>query len=255
MLDGPPSAAFDLTGRCAVVTGGSKGIGLAIARGLADHGAHVALWARGQEALANAAQQLRALPVVCDVTDRSAVRRAMQETTDAFGQIDVLVANAGRPGEDMLFPDIADADWDAIVGTNLTGVYNAVRPFADHAIARGGGGKVIVVSSIAAEIALPLAVAYASAKAGLIGFTRSAAVALARHGVQVNCVEPGWVETDMTGPQREDERARSWMLSRTPARRFGRAEDLAGICVYLASTASDFHTGDTIRVDGGFVVG
>jgi NAD(P)-dependent dehydrogenase (short-subunit alcohol dehydrogenase family) len=245
---------FDLSGMCAVVTGGSRGIGLAIVRALADAGARVASWSRDLASNRRAVAGVDAIAVCCDVSRPEDVRRAFDETVAALGKVDILVVNAGRPGEDVLFPDCELPEWDAIIATNLTAPFTCIRAFAQHAIARGGGGKVVVISSIGAEFAMPRAVAYSAAKAGLTGLTRSVAVALARHDVQVNCVEPGWTDTEMSARQVHGERTGPALIKRTPARRFARPEDIAGVCVYLASPASHFHTGDVIRVDGGFVV-
>jgi NAD(P)-dependent dehydrogenase (short-subunit alcohol dehydrogenase family) len=245
---------FDLQGKHAVVTGGSRGIGLAIATALRAHGAGVACWSRNLQAAEAAMAAIGGLAIRCDVTDRADVIRAMEQTLAEFGQVDIMVVNAGRAGEDVLFPATDPDDWDSVIATNLTAVFSCVRAFAAHAVTRGGGGKVIIMSSVGAEFAMPRAVAYAAAKAGLTGFTRSAAVALARHGIQVNCVEPGWTRTELSAPQTEDARTSAALIRRTPARRFAEPADIAGVCVYLAAPASDFHTGDVLRVDGGFVI-
>ena len=245
---------FDLQGRNAIVTGGSRGIGLAIATALRAHGAQVACWSRNLQAGEAAMDPIGSVAFACDVTDRAAVAQAMEQTLAGFGHVDIMVVNAGQPGEDVLFPATDPDDWDSVIATNLTAAFSCVRAFAAHAVARGGGGKAIIVSSIGAEFAMPRAVAYAAAKSGLTGFTRSAAVALARHGIQVNCVEPGWTRTELAAPQLEDDRTGAALLRRTPARRFAEPADIAGVCVYLAAPASDFHTGDVLRVDGGFVI-
>jgi NAD(P)-dependent dehydrogenase (short-subunit alcohol dehydrogenase family) len=245
---------FDLAGRVAVVTGGTKGIGLSIARALKAQGADVACWARQPAAAEVDLEQAGLAGFECDITDDDSVAAAMAATLERFGRVDVLVASAARPGEDVLFPGSSIESWTAIIDTNLTGTFRTVQSFAGHAIERGGGGKVIVISSIAAEFAMPRAIGYATSKAGLVGFVHSAASALARHDIQVNGVEPGWVATEMSAPQLQDDRVGQALLRHTPARRFGTGDDLAGICVYLASSASGFHTADMIRVDGGFSV-
>jgi len=249
------SVSFDLAGKVAVVTGGSRGIGLAIGAALVAHGATVASWSRDLTTNRAAAAGISAHAFRCDVSDRGDVERAMAETVDQLGRVDILVANAGVAGEDTPFPQTDPADWDQVIATNLTAAFTTVRHFSLHAIDRGGGGKVVLVSSVVAEVGLPRAIAYASAKAGLLGFTRSAATALARHDIQVNCVEPGWTETDMVTDQLGDDRVGRALIRRTPARRFGTVDDIAGVVVYLVSSAADFHTGDVVRVDGGFVLG
>lgn len=243
-----------LAGRSAVVTGGSRGIGAAIARSLAGAGCQVAVWARDPAPSGSPAQEGLASAVSCDVTSRESVAGALEQTISRHGFVDVLVAAAGRGDADRRFPDVADSDWDDVIRTNLTGVYNVVKPVSQHMIDRGQGGKIIVISSIAAGFAMPRAVAYAAAKAGLSGFTRSVAVALARQDIQVNSVNPGWIETDMNVDlyAREDQATR--LVRRTPAHRLGQPDDIVGICLYLASAASGFHTGDVISVDGGFSI-
>jgi NAD(P)-dependent dehydrogenase (short-subunit alcohol dehydrogenase family) len=243
-----------LTGRSAVVAGGSRGIGAGVARGLAAAGSLVTIWARNPSATASPALDPGGHGVPCDVCSRASVAAALARTIERRGFVDVLVVAAGRGGSDQLFPAEPDEAWDEVITTNLTGVFNVVKPVASHMIERGRGGKIILISSVAAGFAMPRAVGYASAKAALGGFTRSVAVALARHDIQVNCVQPGWVATDMTRDMLAEQDQAARLVRRTPARRLGTAADVAGICVYLASAASGFHTGDEIRVDGGFSI-
>jgi NAD(P)-dependent dehydrogenase (short-subunit alcohol dehydrogenase family) len=243
-----------LAGRSAVVAGGSRGIGAGVARGLAAAGSMVTVWARDPAVPGSPAGDGDGYGVVCDVRSRSSVAAAVTETIRHRGHIDVLVVAAGRGGSDRLFPDEPDEDWDDIIATNLTGAFNVVKPVASHMIERGHGGKIILVSSIAADFAMPRAVGYAAAKAAFRGFTRSVAAALARHDIQVNSVLPGWVRTDMTRGMLAERDQEMRLVHRTPARRLGTPEDVAGVCVYLASDASRFHTGDEICIDGGFSI-
>lgn len=243
-----------LAGRSAVVSGGSRGIGAGIARGLAAAGSAVTIWSRFPAAAGSPACDAGGYGVTCDVTNRRSVAAALEQTISHRGFVDVLVVASGRGGANRRFPGEPDSDWDDVIVTNLTGVFNVVKPVAQHMIQRGRGGKVVVISSIAAGLAMPRAVSYATAKSGLTGFTRSAAVALARHDIQVNSVHPGWIETQMTQDLLAEQEQAERLVRRTPARRLGVPTDIAGICVYLASSASDFHTGDEIRVDGGFSI-
>jgi NAD(P)-dependent dehydrogenase (short-subunit alcohol dehydrogenase family) len=237
-----------------VVTGASRGIGLAVAQALKDAGAEVALWGRSAERLAEPARQVGGVPVVCDVSSRQSVDAAFAETADALGGIDIVVANAGQEGENVGFEEVTLEQWDSIIATNLTGCFHTMQAGARHMIAQDRGGKIITVSSMGAHWAMGRAPAYAASKAGVLALTRSAASRLARYRIQVNSVLPGWIDTEMASNQIGSEAIGPALRQRTPARRFGRPEDLAGVCVYLASAAADFHTGDAVRVDGGFLI-
>jgi NAD(P)-dependent dehydrogenase (short-subunit alcohol dehydrogenase family) len=252
--ENPPSQPFSLQGKTAVITGASRGIGLAVAQAMKDAGAEVALWGRSADRLTEPAQQVGGVPVVCDVSSRESVDAAFARTTDALGGVDIVVANAGQEGENVGFEDVTLEQWDSIIATNLTGCFHTMQAGARHMIAQGRGGKIITVSSMGAHWAMGRAPAYAASKAGVLALTRSAASRLARYGIQVNSVLPGWIDTEMASNQIGSEAIGPALRQRTPARRFGRPEDLAGVCVYLASAAADFHTGDAVRVDGGFLI-
>lgn len=242
-----------LSGKRAVVTGGAKGIGLAISRQLSAAGAQVALWGRDMAALEAAAEELGGIAVACDVTSTESVEAATKETTAAIGGIDILVANAGRPGEGLPFHSIDDELWDSIIDTNLTGVWRCVRAMVPG-FREQNHGKIIIIASIGAVTGMSRAPAYSAAKSGLLGLSRSSAAALARYNVQVNAVLPGWVRTEMSSPELSNDALRERLEDRTLARRTAEPAEIAGVCVYLASPASDFHTGDVIRVDGGYLV-
>lgn len=246
---------MDLTGRRVVVTGASRGIGAALAVGLADAGAQVALWGRDTGRLEAAVRDSGGVAVRCDVAVRDDVERAYDESVAALGGVDVVIANAGRPGEDVPFEDVTVEQWDGVIATNLTGVFNTVQLGARRMIDQGTGGKIVAISSLGAAWAMGRAPAYAASKAGVLALVRAAASRLARHDIQVNGIMPGWIETDMAAPQLESDTVGPVLRGRTPARRFGRPDELLGICTYLASDASSFHTGDAIRVDGGFLIG
>ena len=249
---------FDLNGHVALITGGNGGIGLGMARGLAKAGAAIAVWGRNPDKNAAAEAELAALgsAVKCfavDVTDEQQVTAAMDATLARFGRVDSCFANAGV-GKAAAFTDMTIADWNAVVDINLVGAFLSFREAARHMIARGGGGKLIGIASIGSIHGMPRQAQYSASKAGLGALVRSLAVELARHGIQANTILPGWIETDMTEGARAWDKLRETVVQRTPARRWGRPEDFEGVAVYLASKASDFHTGDTLRVDGGYAI-
>jgi 2-dehydro-3-deoxy-D-gluconate 5-dehydrogenase len=248
---------FDLKGKVAVVTGGNGGIGLGMARGLAECGAAVVIAgrnaAKNKAALAELAgigSAPAASAVITDVTDEAQCRAMVAEAVRRHGRLDILVNNAGRSGGKP--PHEMDvAEWQAIMDANLTSVMMCSQA-AHPEMKRVGGGKVVNVASLAAIIALPTMTAYAPSKAGVVQFSRVCAAAWARDNIQVNAVLPGWVATEMTRPRREDNAFNERVLARVPAGRWGTPDDLAGIAAFLASPASDFITGAAIPVDGGF---
>jgi NAD(P)-dependent dehydrogenase (short-subunit alcohol dehydrogenase family) len=249
---------FDLSGKVAVVTGGNGGIGLAIARGLAKAGAQIAIWARDAAKNEAAVKELEALGVrtlalPCDVSDEAQVAGAVEKSVAALGRIDIGVANAGF-GTVKAYLDTSLEEWRRVTRVDLDGVFLTFREIARHLVARGGGGKLIAISSIGEIFGMARQVSYAARKGGGGTLVRSLAVELARHDIQVNGVQPGWIVTDATKPLLEWKAMNDTIVHRTPARRWGKPEDVAGACVYLASDAARFHTGDTLRVDGGYSV-
>ncbi len=249
---------FDLAGKVAVVTGGNGGIGLGMARGLAEAGAAVVVAGRNEAKSNAAAANLRqsgvkAISVVADVTDKSAVAAMVERTLRELGRIDILVNNAGinirKPPHNL---DIAE--WNSVIATNLTSAFlcsQAVYP----AMKANGGGKIINIGSMMSIFGAGFAPAYAASKGGIVQFTRSCAVAWAGDNIQVNAVLPGWIDTDLTKRARQEIAGlHDKVLARTPAARWGEIADFAGIAVFLSSSASDFVTGTAIPVDGGFSV-
>jgi 2-deoxy-D-gluconate 3-dehydrogenase len=249
---------FDLSGKVAIVTGGNGGIGLGMARGLAEAGADVAVVGRNQAKSEAAVDDLkqrgaRAVSVVADVTDKAAVEAMVELVARELGRIDILVNNAGinirKPPHAL---DIEE--WDRVIRTNLTSAFlcsQAVYP----AMKAAGGGKIINIGSMMSIFGASFAPAYAASKGGIVQFTRSCAVAWAADNIQANAVLPGWIDTDLTRRAREQiDGLHERVLARTPTARWGASADFAGIAVFLASHASDFVTGSAIPVDGGFSV-
>ena len=247
-----------LAGKIALVTGGNGGIGLAMARGLAQAGVKVVI--AGRDAAKSAAavdalmsEGLQADAVEADVTDEAAVRLLFDKVLQRHGALHILVNNAGTSIRKAP-QDLSLKEWQTVMDTNLTSAFLCSR--AAHApLRQAGGGKVINIGSMLSILGAPYASAYGASKGGVVQFTRSLATAWAADNIQVNAVLPGWIDTDLTRKAREqvpglNER----VLARTPAGRWGVPADLAGIAVFLASSASDFVTGAAIPVDGGYSI-
>jgi 2-dehydro-3-deoxy-D-gluconate 5-dehydrogenase len=248
--------AFDLTGRVAIVTGGNGGIGLGMARGLAQAGAGLMIVGRDQKKSADAVKELMALgvkaaSVAADLADEAACRPVVEETVATFGRLDILVNNAGigiakRPEEHSA------AEWNKVLDTNLTSAFSLSKA-AYPELKRAGRGKIVNIGSMLSIFGAPFAVAYAASKGGIVQLTKALATAWAADNIQVNAVLPGWINTNLTRTARQQVRGlNQQVLARTPAGRWGVPEDLAGIAVFLASPASDFITGAALPVDGGF---
>jgi len=247
---------FDLHGKVAIVTGGNGGIGLGIARGLGQAGASVALAGRNEEKTRAAVADLetngiKALGVRVDVTEPEQVRQAVEDTVKAFGGLDILVANAGtnvrKPPEAYSLEE-----WHFIINTNLTSVFTCCQA-AYPEFKRRGGGKVVTIGSMTSIFGFNLGSIYATTKGGVVQLTRSLAAAWADDNIQVNCILPGWINTDLTrGARKNLPELHDTVVKRTPADRWGEPEDLAGTAVFFCSRASDFVTGTALPVDGGF---
>jgi 2-deoxy-D-gluconate 3-dehydrogenase len=252
------SGRFDLRGKTAIVTGGNGGIGLGIARGLADAGADIAVVGRNETKSNAAATDLKArgvkaIAVSADVTDKTAVADMVARVASELGRVDILVNNAGiniRKPPHMLELE----EWRSVIDTNLTSAFlcsKAVYP----AMKAAGGGKVINIGSMMSIFGASFAPAYAASKGGIVQFTRSCACAWAADNIQANAILPGWIDTELTRRAREQiEGLHDKVLARTPAARWGAIDDFAGIAVFLSSPASDFVTGAAIPVDGGFSI-
>jgi 2-dehydro-3-deoxy-D-gluconate 5-dehydrogenase len=245
-----------LTGRVAVVTGGNGGIGLGMARGLAQAGASVVIAGRDNAKNAKATAELRevgarSIGVIADVTQEESCRELVATAVGTFGRLDILVNNAGigivkQPQEYTL------AEWNAVLAGNLSSAFLCARA-AYPELLREGGGKVINIGSMTSIFGAAFAASYAASKGGILQLTKSLATAWAKDNIQVNAVLPGWIDTDLTrGARAEVPGLHEDVLARTPAGRWGTPDDLAGIALFLASPASDFVTGAAIPVDGGY---
>jgi len=250
------TSPFDLSGRAALVTGSSRGIGAAIADGLARAGAAVILNGRDEPRLAQALESARRrLPgttwsaCAFDVTDEAAIEDAVARRESVSGPIDILVNNAGMQVRTPLI-EISQENWRSVIETNLTSAFLVGRSVARRMLPRGRG-KIINVCSVQSELARPGIAAYTAAKGGLRNLTRAMAAEWSGVGIQVNGLAPGYIRTEMTRSLAADPEFDTWVRNRTPARRWGNPEDLAGPAVWLASPASDFVTGQVIYVDGG----
>lgn len=248
---------FQLTGKVALVTGASRGLGRAMARGLAKAGADLVLCARSQGDLARAAQEItgmgrKALAVRVDVLSQHSVEEMLGRALDAMGRIDILVNNAGVNVRKPVV-ELAEDEWDTVLDTNLKGYFLVGRAVGRQMISQGGG-KVINVASILGAVGLPNQVAYASSKGGVIQMTKVMALEWAPYHINVNAIAPTYFETPLVAALRNDPERYRFIVERTPMGRWGQPEELEGIVIFLASRASDFITGQTIFVDGGWTI-
>jgi len=251
------SDLFDLSGQVALVTGGSRGLGRAMAAALAQAGASLALCARTPGDLESARDELRAAGARVeifrmDVLDPAGIQAAVDAALAAFGRIDILVNDAGVNVRKPVL-ELSPEEWDRVIDTNLRGYFLVARAVVPQMIARGRG-KVINVSSILGAVGLPSQLAYASSKGGVVQMTKVMALEWARQGVNVNAIAPTYFETPLTEPLRQDPERNRFIVERTPMGRWGKPEELAGTVVFLASRASDFVTGQAIYVDGGWTI-
>ena len=252
-----PVPLFDIAAKTALVTGSSRGIGYALARGLLDAGCTVLLNGRDRAQVDRAALQLRddiggrVVPVPFDVTSPEDVVTGVDEAQQVTGTIDILVNNAGVQHR-AAFLDVTDADWQRLLDTNVTSAFLVGREVARAMVDRGAG-KIVNICSLQSEVARPGITPYAAAKGALKMLTKGMCADLAPYGIQVNGIGPGYFETELTAPLVDDAEFSAWVRRRTPAGRWGRVEDLVGTLIYLCSPAADFVNGQIIYVDGGML--
>ncbi|KWX20171.1 2-deoxy-D-gluconate 3-dehydrogenase [Mycolicibacterium wolinskyi] len=244
----------DLTGKVAIVTGAGRGLGRAMAHGLARTGAAVTVAARTASELDSFVDEVKAaggqaLACPTDITDEASVERMVDATVETFGRIDVLVNNSGIVASTPLIDQSAD-EWDRVVATNLRGTFLATKAAGRHLVAQGSGKVVNIASNFALQGVANHA-AYSASKAGVIAFTRSMAIEWSRHNIQVNALAPGYFATPLNAEMRADADTLAKVVRAIPARRMGEPDELTSWLLLLASSASDFMTGEVIVIDGG----
>jgi NAD(P)-dependent dehydrogenase (short-subunit alcohol dehydrogenase family) len=254
-MEGLTVALFDLSGKKAFVTGASRGIGQAIAVALAEAGADLALVARSEDGLVATAKQITghgrdAFVITADVTDQDAVTRAVEAAIERLGWLDIVVNNAGGSNFVVPFLDMRLSGWDKLMRLNLTSAMYVCHAAGSHLVGRGQG-SVINVASVAGLAASPFLSPYGAAKAGLVSLTKSLAVEWAPLGIRVNALCPGWTATELNRNLWEDETASKATIATVPMQRWGRADEMTGAAIFLASDASSFMTGQALVIDGG----
>ena len=252
------SNLFDLSGRTALVTGGGRGIGSAIARGLAEQGVAVAILARTADQLERAARRIadggdgRVWTFRSDLENAEGIAPLFETVVSETGGVDILVNCAGTtirgPAEDFSLED-----WEKVHRVNLTSAFEMSKAFCRHRKQAGGGGSIINIGSLTCHGARPTTAAYASSKGGMLMLTKTLAVEWAKYNINVNAIGPGYIATELTAPLQADKDFTDWVLAKTPLGRWGRPDDLVGAAVLLASKAGEFITGQIIYVDGGWL--
>ena len=248
--------ALDLTGKVAVVIGGTSGIGRAIAHGLAEAGADVVPTSRRAEQVAESAREIqqlgrRSLEVVSDVSNRTSLERLLATCVGEFGKVDILINSAGKTKRTPTL-EVTEDEWTDILDTNVTGTLRACQVFGRHMLERKYG-RIVNIASLSSFVALYEVAAYAASKAAVAMLTKSLAVEWAPQGVNVNAIAPGVFRTALNQKLLDETERGKEFLMRTPMKRFGKVEELAGAAVFLASDAASFITGEVLVVDGGFL--
>ena len=240
---------FDLSGRTALITGSSQGIGHTLARGLKEAGARVVLNGRNTEKLARVAAELGADALPFDATDHAAVRAAVDGYESAHGPIDILVNNAGMQHRGALEEFDADA-FEMLMRTNVSSMFNVGQACARHMIGRGAG-RIINIASVQSALARPGIAPYTASKGAVVNLTKGMATDWAAKGLNINAIAPGYFDTELTAALVADAEFTGWLSNRTPQGRWGQLPELIGACVFLASPAASFVNGHTLYVDGG----
>ncbi len=249
-------SSLELNGKVGVVIGGTSGIGRAIARGMAEAGADVVPTSRRMEQVEAAAKEIeergrRSLRITSDVSDRSSLQRVLDESVKAFGKVDILVNSAGRTKRAPTL-DFSEEDWNDILETNLTGTLRACQVFGRHMLSREYG-SIINIASLSTFVALFEVAAYSASKAAVASLTKALAIEWSPHGVRVNAIAPGVFRTALNTKLLDETERGHEFLTRTPMRRFGNVEELAGSAIFLASDAASFVNGEVLVVDGGLL--
>jgi 2-deoxy-D-gluconate 3-dehydrogenase len=249
---------FDLKGKVAAVTGGNGGIGLGMAKGMAAAGASIVVLGRNKAKSEKAIKELQALGakadfVEFDALDEKSCKESVDRAAQKSGRLDILVNNAGTSVRKQP-QDLTTADWNLVMTTNLTSAFQCSQAAYPH-MKKLGAGKIVNIGSMMTLFGAPYAAPYAASKGGIVQMTRAMATAWAKDNIQVNSILPGWVDTDLTRAAREQVQGlNERVLARTPAQRWGKPDDFAGIAVFLASAASDFVSGAAIPIDGGYSI-
>jgi NAD(P)-dependent dehydrogenase (short-subunit alcohol dehydrogenase family) len=248
---------FDLTGKVALITGGNGGIGLGMARGLAQCGADLAIWGTNADKNRAARAELetfgvRVVDYVCDVGDQEQVETVFAHTLETCGRVDACFVNAGVGGKAESFATMTDDEWHRVMRVNLDGAFYTAQVAVRAMVAQGNGGSLVFTTSGSAYFGQQRGQHYGASKAGLISMMRAIAVEHARHGIRSNAILPGWIESEMTAPALGWDKFVANVLPRVPMRRWGDPNDFSGIAAYLASDLSKYHTGDVITIDGGY---
>ena len=249
---------FDLTGKVALITGGNSGIGLGMARAMAQAGADIAVW--GTNAAKNAAARdeiaksgRKVVALECDVGDEAMVEAAFAKTIETLGRVDGCFANAGVSGRGgKPFIDMTAEEWRRVMRVNMDGAFFTLRTAAKHMVTNKIEGVLAGTASLAAIEASPRSEHYAATKGGMISMTKSLAVELARYGIRAHSILPGWIDTNMTVKTLASDGFQNKVFPRVPMRCWGTGDDFGGIAVYIMSDASRYHTGDTFVIDGGY---